>query len=188
MRSQYSADFLAERPLLFLLRVFNLKQKTWKLPQACQQTCSPPRQIYLLLPFFLCVSESSCTMTQTSTKIIACIQTNASLLTLSFLSDSSSLIQSRYQDTIVHILNPTLDQHKLMLQSVLTFAWPLCEQEPFFPVISRPLHHTGKSSLHPGGLLRRLSGEVLNTQLIIPGLRGTQGTCYTVRFTYRKIL
>lgn len=106
----------------------------------------------------------------------------------SFLSDSSSLIQSRYQDTIVHILNPTLDQHKLMLQSVLTFAWPLYEQEPFFPVISRPLHHTGKSSLHSGGLLRRLSGEVLNTQLIIPGLRGTQGTCYTVRFTYRKIL
>lgn len=88
----------------------------------------------------------------------------------------------------MQILNPTLDQHKLMLQSVLTFAWPLYEQEPFFPVISRPLHHTGKSSLHPGGLLRRLSGEVLNTQLIIPGLRGTQGTCYTVRFTYRKIL
>lgn len=86
MRSQYSADFLAERPLLFLLRVFNLKQKTWKLPQACQQTCSPPRQIYLLLPFFLCVSESSCTMTETSTKIIACIQTNASLLTLTVFS------------------------------------------------------------------------------------------------------
>lgn len=189
MRSQYSADFLAERPLLFLLRVFNLKQKTWKLPQACQQTCSPPRQIYLLLPFFfMCVwikLHNDWDIHQNySLHPDQCITPN----TNSFLSDSSSLIQSRYQDTIVHILNPTLDQHKLMLQSVLTFAWPLYEQEPFFPVISRPLHHTGKSSLHPGGLLRRLSGEVLNTQLIIPGLRGTQGTCYTVRFTYRKIL
>lgn len=32
--------------------------------------------------------------------------------TNSFLSDSS---KSRYQDTIVHILHPTLDQHELML-------------------------------------------------------------------------
>lgn len=97
MRSQYSADFLAERPLLFLLRVFDLKQKTWKLPQACQQTwkytrllaefihaAHPDRFTYFYR--FLCVSVSSCTMTETSTRIRACLQTNASLLTLTVFS------------------------------------------------------------------------------------------------------
>lgn len=62
------------------------------------------------------------------------------------------------------------------LHPPLTFAWPLCEQVLVLSLWSGSGHHTGQSSLHPRWLLCRFSGEVLDAQLIIPGLQGTQWT------------
>lgn len=51
-----------------------------------------------------------------------------------------------------------------------TFARPLREQELVLSPVSPSDHHTGQTSLRSRRLLRWLSGEVLNTQVIIPGL------------------
>lgn len=55
-----------------------------------------------------------------------------------------------------------------------TFARPLCEQELVLSPVSPSDHHTGQTSLRSRRLLRWFSGEVLNTQFIIPGLWGTE--------------
>lgn len=66
--------------------------------------------------------------------------------------------------------------NKRILHHCITFVWSPCEQVLVLSLLSTSDHHTGQTSLHSGRLLRRLSGEVLNTQVIIPGLGGTQRT------------
>lgn len=58
-----------------------------------------------------------------------------------------------------------------------TFAWPLREQELLLSPLSLSDHHTGHTSLCSGRLLCWFSGEVLNTQVVVPGFWKTERAC-----------
>lgn len=65
--------------------------------------------------------------------------------------------------------------------ALLTFVWPLREQVLVL-LFSTSDDHTGQSSFHSRRLLCRLSWEVQDPQLVVPGLRGTQLARTTVYF------
>lgn len=69
------------------------------------------------------------------------------------------------------------------VNSSLTFVRPLREQVLLLLVVSTSDHHTGQSTFHSWRLLCRLSWEVLDPQLVVPGLRGTQLARTTIDFT-----
>lgn len=68
--------------------------------------------------------------------------------------------------------------------TLLTFVRPL-RQQVLVLLISTSDHHAGQGSLHSRRLLCRLPWEVLDPQLVVPGLRGTQLAGTTVHLGKR---